>query len=233
MPNDDKYEAKVLEDNAFIKSIYRFIDELEPLSSDELRKYGSFSNVSLLIVDMINGFCRFGPLSSPRVGRLEGPVFDLATMLKDKGLKEIAFLNDAHGQDAAEFSDFPPHAVKGTGEAEIVDSLKGIAHEAKVFQKNSLNAFTNCEFRNYIDGLLEQGTRCFIVVGNCTDLCIYQTAMTLKMILNSRNVDADVFVPYDCVDTFDSEIHKADLMNAIFLYHMNSNGIRVIRKLML
>ncbi len=216
----------------FIRHVHRFADGLAPVEFSELkRRYQSPSAISLLIVDMINGFCRTGQLSSPRMHNLEMPIFILSKKLLAEGVKNIAFLNDSHHESSAEFNEFPPHAIEGTRECEIVDSLKGFAGSAEVFPKNSLNAFTNPDFNTYVQKLIKSGTRCFILTGNCTDLCIYQTAMTLKMFLNSSDAPVDIIIPYNCVDTFDSKEHSADLINPLFLYHLDANGVKIVREI--
>lgn len=216
----------------FIRSIYRFVRGLKPVEFSQLKKrYQNSSAISLLIVDMINGFCRIGPLSSQRVHNLEMPIFTLTKKLLSEGIKDIAFLNDSHHEKSMEFNEFSPHAIKGTQESAIVDSLKGFSQNAKIFTKNSLNAFTNPEFNTYVQELIKNGTKCFIITGNCTDLCIYQTAITLKMFLNSSDTPVDIVIPYNCVDTYDSEEHMADLLNPLFLYHLYTNGIEVVKEI--
>ena len=216
----------------FVRRIYQFTGGLKPMESTMLKqKYKGPYAVSLLIVDMINGFCRSGALSSPRIRNLEMPIFDLTKNILSEGAKNIAFLNDCHTKNSAEFDDFPPHAIKGTKECEIVDSLKVFTRGAAIFTKNSLNAFTNPDFNTYVKQLIKNGTQCFIITGNCTDLCIYQTAVTLKMFLNSNNAKIDIIIPYNCVDTFDSYEHAADLINPLFLYHLKANGIKIVKEI--
>ncbi|MDI6602208.1 MAG: isochorismatase family protein [Thermoanaerobacteraceae bacterium] len=216
----------------FIRLVYRFVNELKPVEFNELKKrYLAPSAISFFIIDMINGFCRIGPLSSPRVYNLEKPIFTLTKRLVSEGVKDIAFLNDSHHEKSMEFKEFPPHAMAGTQESAIVDSLKGFSQNTKIFTKNSLNAFTNPDFNIYVQELIKKGTKCFIIAGNCTDLCIYQTAMTLKMFLNSSDTPVDIIIPANCVDTFDSEEHKADLINPLFLYHLHTNGIEIVKEI--
>jgi len=84
--------------------------------------------------------------------------------------------------------------------------------------------------------------RTAIVAGNCTDLCVYQLAMHLRLRHNARNVpDVAVIVPADAVDTYDLPVetateigafpHPGDFFHQVFLYHMALNGIQVVRAL--
>jgi hypothetical protein len=78
----------------------------------------------------------------------------------------------------------------------------------------------------------------FIVVGDCTDLCTYQLAMHLRLDANARQIQRRVIVPAEAVDTYDTPVdvarqigalpHDADLLHAVFLYHMALNGIEVV-----
>jgi hypothetical protein len=80
------------------------------------------------------------------------------------------------------------------------------------------------------------------VVGNCTDLCVYQLAMHLRVRHNARNVPGvSVIVPANAVDTYDLPVetasaigampHPGDFFHQVFLYHMALNGIQVVREL--
>ena len=80
-----------------------------------------------------------------------------------------------------------------------------------------------------------------IVVGNCTDLCVYQLAMHLKLAANAQNNSLRVIVPANAVQTYDTPLetakeigalpHDGDVMHLLFLYHMRLNGIEVVREI--
>jgi hypothetical protein len=75
-------------------------------------------------------------------------------------------------------------------------------------------------------------------VGDCTDICIYQIGMFLKIDSVARDVEIEVIVPADCVDTYEISMddyrkkgippHPGDLTHLFFLYHLQLNGIRVV-----
>lgn len=69
-----------------------------------------------------------------------------------------------------------------------------------------------------------------IIVGDCTDICIYQFAITLKSYFNQNNIAKNITVPINLVDTYDIEnVHCAKLLNTVFLNSMIQNGINVIK----
>jgi len=84
--------------------------------------------------------------------------------------------------------------------------------------------------------------RTAIVAGNCTDLCVYQLAMHLRLRANALNLPAvRLIVPAEAVDTYDVpedasphsgiKIHPGDFFHQVFLYHLALNGVDVIRAL--
>ncbi len=191
--------------------------------------------------DMINGFLREGPLPSPRVDTLTAPVVDLLTAAWEYGVREFVLLQDTHAEETPEFRAYPPHAVKGTNESRTIPELEQLpfADHLTIVQKNSLNPAIETRFDLWLDE--HPNLKTAIVVGNCTDLCVYQLAMHLRMRANARNVrDFDVVVPADAVQTFDIPAadaqgpgiaHPGDFFHEVFLYHMASNGIRVVSSL--
>lgn len=191
--------------------------------------------------DVINGFLREGPLSSERVDAIAKPVAQLFKAAWEHGVRDFVLLQDAHAQDTPEFRVYPPHCVAGTDESRTIPELEKLpfADHLTIVQKNSLNPAIETRFERWLDAHSDLKTA--IVVGNCTDLCVYQLAMHLRMRANARNVlEFDVVVPADAVQTFDIPAadaqgpgiaHPGDFFHEVFLYHMASNGIRVVRSL--
>ncbi len=80
----------------------------------------------LLIIDMLNGFCRPGyPLSLPdSTAGIEKYIADRIKKTFSEGGKVI-FLCDNHTLSDPEIGHpYPPHCMKGTKEAEIIDELR-------------------------------------------------------------------------------------------------------------
>ena len=191
--------------------------------------------------DMINAFLREGPLSSDRVNTLTEPVVDLFEAAHAHGIRHFVLLQDAHGEESPEFRAYPPHAVKGTSEARTIPELEGLsfADELTLIEKVSLNPAIEGRFDTWLDQHPEVEKA--IVVGNCTDLCVYQLAMHLRMRANAKHLQTfDVIVPANAVETFDIPVkesqgpgiaHPGDFFHEVFLYHMASNGIRIVASL--
>jgi nicotinamidase-related amidase len=194
--------------------------------------------VAIISIDVINGFCVSGPLASERVGRIAQPVADLFARAYAAGVRNFALTQDTHNPATPEFSAFPPHCLKGTDESEAVDQLKELAFydTIKIVEKNSINSMIGTDLGAWISARPQVDT--FIVVGDCSDLCTYQAAMTLRLEANAGNFERRVIVPADVVDTFDTPVgvarelgiyaHDADLHHVLFLHHMASNGVEVV-----
>jgi nicotinamidase-related amidase len=182
--------------------------------------------------DMINGFLRFGALSSGRVNGLTDPVVALFGRAWDAGVREFVLLQDTHDEHTPEFDAYPPHCIAGTEESRTIPELANLPNSERftVIEKNSLNPAIGTIFDAWLAE--HDHLKTAIVVGNCTDLCVYQLAMHIRMRANALNLDGQqVIVPADCVTTFDTPGHPADFFHPVFLQHMSSNGIRIVRTL--
>ncbi len=188
--------------------------------------------------DVINGFFRTGPLSSPRLDALTGSIVELFRCGWDYGIRHFVLLQDTHTPDNPEFRSYPPHAVAGTEESQTIPELAALpfADHFTVIEKNALGPAIETTFDAWWDQ--HRDINRAVVVGDCTDLCVYQLAMHLRMRANALNLhDFEVIVPMNAVDTFDIPIgpgvdvgsaHPGDFFHDVFLYHMASNGIRVV-----
>ena len=210
-------------------------EKLEEIVSDPAR-------VALASVDLTNGFCCEGPLASPRVAGIIPATVRLFQRAYDLGVRHFLLPQDTHDADALEFLAYPPHAVGGTSESDTVDELTALPFSDcfVIIPKNSVS----CDIGTDLDPWLDAHSRVttFIVVGDCTDICVYLMAMHLRLRANVLGVgDARVIIPADCVQTYDLSVeaaaqagalpHDGDLLHSIFLYHMALNGIEVVAHL--
>jgi nicotinamidase-related amidase len=230
---------------AFLDYLDEHTDSLPELSLDGLiAEAGGAAHVAVIAVDVVNGFCVEGPLASARVGAIVPPIGRLLEAAHRRGVRQVAVLRDAHTPDAPELGQFGPHCLSGTAESQLVRELSDLPFAASFMDipKNATSAWAGAEtLREWVSEREAEGVRTFIVVGDCTDLCVYQTAMPLKLSANARDKRIDVIVPADCVDTYDLPVetarsigatpHDAELLHAVFLYHLALNGIRVVRSL--
>lgn len=196
---------------------------LEKLKSKKINEL-NLSKTMLFIIDMNNGFAKKGALYSDRVEALINPITNLAKILEAKNCEIIAF-TDSHNKDSIELRSYPTHCLENDYESKIVDEISTIKN-LKVIPKNSTNGFFCLEDKNFknIDNI--------IVVGDCTDICIYQFVVTLKAYFNQNNIDKNIIVPMNLVDTYHIDnIHNSEIMNIVFLNSMIQNGVEVIKEI--
>jgi nicotinamidase-related amidase len=173
------------------------------------------------------------------VGRIVEPIVALFERAHSLGVRHFILPQDTHSEDALEFQSYPAHCVRGTDESETVAELKTLSFSDRfhVIETNSISSAIGTELDDWLASHPEVGT--FLVVGDCTDLCVDQLAMHLRLRANAFNLrDVRVIVSIDGVDTFDTPVdvareigampHPADLLHLVFLYHMAQNGVEVV-----
>ena len=202
---------------------------------------GCVDEIALVSVDLIKGFCDFGALASPRVADIVAPVSKLMTGLWQQGVRFMLLSQDAHAENAVEFSAWPAHCIHGSAEAETVDAIRSLPFFDQILtlEKNSIASGLNAELAAWVDA--HPQVKSYIVVGDCTDLCTYQLAMFLRLSANEKQMERRVIVPHNCVATYDLSVetasrgnvlpHPGDLLQAVFLYHMALNGIEVVAEI--
>ena len=202
---------------------------LKALKFSEIFKNGS-EKVAFISVDMINGFCCEGALASKRVGELGGRIADTFKLAREKfDLKYCVLIQDSHSQNASEFESFPAHAIKGDTQAQAVDEIRNLDffHEMKTFYKNSLSIAYSQEFNKFISKFDS-----FIIMGDCTDMCIYQLVSHLRLSANEQNLKREIIVPANLVQTYDAPGHSGDFYQNVFLHHMQmALNARVVKEL--
>ncbi|SHK30015.1 cysteine hydrolase family protein [Paramaledivibacter caminithermalis] len=199
------------------------LNTLESLPSLNLRDLRS-ENTVLIIIDMVNGFAREGALQSPRVEALIPEIVKISRGCDENRIAKIAFA-DCHTEQSPEFDAYPVHCMRGTSESMIVEELREIGGYSLI-SKNSTNAFLEERFQEWLKTNSQINT--FIIIGDCTDICIEQFAVTLKAYFNMKNKKVRIIVPINAVDTYDYAIHNGDLMHVMALFNMMSNGIELV-----
>ena len=187
-------------------------------------------DTALASVDVIEGFHREGALASPRVEAIIPSVVELVRRLGNHGVPEshIAFVQDAHPQDAQEFDAYPEHCVRGTSQAEAVAELKELPHwnNYRHFEKNSIASHTSEGFNGWLASLEVKN---IIAVGDVTDLCLYTLALHMQVRNLAGGLKQRIIVPESCVQTWDAPDHPGDLYHALFLHQLARNGVEVVK----
>ena len=205
---------------------------------------GGPEGVACFSVDVLRGFCEVGcgPLASARVGHIVRPVAELFQRAYELGVRRFILTQDAHPSDSPEFQAWPPHCLADTAEAETMPGLRNLPFSDQFFiiPKRSINSALGTDLEQRLRD--DRFPQCAIAVGDCTDLCVYQLAMHLRLYANAHGLAAvRVVVPANCVQTYDLPVaeaerlgalpHDGDLMHRLFLYHLRLNGVEIVRAL--
>jgi len=208
-----------------INNIKNEINQIDDLSFSTLQ-----GNTALIVVDMVKGFCNIGSLSTKRSINAIDPIIHLNSIMKEN--KKVFFV-DSHNEDSIEFKSYPAHCIKETIEEEIIDELVEYSKDSTstIIKKNSINGFHAPEFKEWLK--INSDIKNFIVTGVCTDICVETFAISLGTYFNEVNEDKNIIVPINTVETFDFGTHNGDLMNIMSLYKMKSNGIMVVKSIII
>ncbi len=203
-----------------LKNIAKDISELPVIKLSDLSK----DNTLIIHVDIVNGFVKFGALSSTYVLDMLPHVIRLNEMSLEY---DKVFILDSHEENAEEFKTYPPHCVINTKEDELVEELKKYTKGNAIVRKNSTNAIHSDELITILNNKKYFN---FIVVGDVTDICVLQFALALKTLKNEQNMASRVIIPYTMIDTFENKElnHNRTLMNIFGIYNMIQSGIEVV-----
>lgn len=171
---------------------------------------------ALLIIDMLNDFVLPGaPLEVPGTGTIIPVVRNEIDKAHAVG-HPVLFLCNAHEPDDREFRKFgwPPHAVKGTKGAEVVEELKPAAGDI-IIRKKTYSSFYGTTLDAALKRLDVDSLR---LTGVVTHICILFTAY------ESQLRDYSVTVVEDGVAGIAKEDHDAALR-----IMKNVLGVKVVK----
>lgn len=155
-------------------------------------------NSALLIVDMLNDFVHpKGVLYSPLSARTI-PYIKRQLEIARANRLPIFYICDSHLKEDKEFDRFPPHCVKGTWGAQIIDELAPRDGE-RIIEKRRYSAFLGTDLDI---SLKELRVTELIITGVVTNICILYTSYDARML------GYDVVIPRNCVASFSEDLHK-------------------------
>jgi nicotinamidase-related amidase len=160
----------------------------------------------VMVVDMLEGFTRVGPLASPRVDALVPRQAAYLRALPGGSL--VVFLADCHEPDDFELQRFPPHCLRGTPEAqirgELLDAAGAAGARVEIVRKRTFSGF----FGTSLDEIVRSAaSRQWVVFGCVTDCCV--EANVAELVYRG----CQVTIPRDLVDTWDLPADAARGLN--------------------
>ncbi len=181
----------------------------------------------LVVVDMVNGFVKKGALADPEIGRIVPEITRLIEQTLDEG-GHVVFVKDTHHENSREFKAFPPHCIKGTPEAELIDEFKPYEELglATSYEKNSTSTMFAKGFLRDLEEM--ENLKEIIITGCCTDICVMNLAIPLKNYLDEYDREMRLVVPKNAVDTFRGELNDRDERNLEALDWMSRGGVEIV-----
>ena len=180
----------------------------------------------IITIDMINGFVKEGNLAAPSIMRIVPRQIEILNRNLNSTNTGIIFIRDSHPKDASEFKTYGKHCIEGTKETELIDELKIFEPYALEYLKNSTNLMFAPGFRD--DLLKFYRLEKIRLMGCLSEVCVLNGAIGLKTFLDQMNMNTEVCVYRDAIDTYDSQGHNADMVNEEALKLMKSNGIKIL-----
>ncbi len=192
----------------------------------------------VMVIDMLEGFTRVGPLASGRVDALVPKQAEFLRRLPAGSL--VVFLADAHQPDDFELKRFPTHCLAGTKEAEIrpelLDAAKAAGARIEIVRKRTFSGFFGTDLDRIV---AEAPSRAWIVIGCVTDCCV--EANVAELVYRGR----EVTVVRELIDTWDlsaeqareaglseAHVHDAERINREWFEHRFPAiwGVRVVQR---
>jgi nicotinate phosphoribosyltransferase len=152
---------------------------------------------AVIVSDMLRGFMEEGhPLYCGAKARRIIP--NIQKLLEEELAKgsKIFYLCDQHDKNDPEFAMFPPHAIEGTIESELIPELS--KYPGKIIPKKTYSLFYGTTLDKELQELKPETV---VVCGVCTHICILHGASEARV----RHYPVEV--PADCVGDFDEKAH--------------------------
>lgn len=182
---------------------------------------------AVFIIDMNIGFCEDGNLADPSIKHIVPNIIIVTDQILEEG-EAVYIVNDKHSKLSVELKRYLEHCM-GNNESKTIKELAIYEKEAnKVFYKNSTCALFA---PGVIDTLLEMvNLKQVIIVGCCTDICIQNFAIALRNFFDELNIDVEIIVPKDCVETYHiPSIHDRKENNERAYKVMENTGIKLVK----
>ncbi len=152
---------------------------------------------AVVVADMLRGFMEPGyPLYCGDKARRIIP--NMQTLFEQELAKgsEIFYVCDHHDKNDPEFAMFPPHAIEGTIESEVIPEFKN--YPGKIIPKKSYSLFLNTSLNEELEKLKPETV---VICGVLTHICVLIGAMEARV----RHYPVEV--PIDCVADVDEKEH--------------------------
>lgn len=189
----------------------------------------------VFVIDMINGFVKFGPLAAPSIMRVVPFQQEILEESENKPNSINVFGNDDHGTNAREFSVYGEHA-NNREEKEVIPELASYKKNGLEFKKNSINLMLAPGVIPFLKKI--KNLKRVYVIGCLSEVCVKRFLYTINEYFDQEEQNIDVFVYENGIDTYDAPGHNADKVTedvlneieSIYKPKENTTGIKVLRR---
>ncbi len=196
---------------------------------ERVRKEEKNIEEALFLIDMNVGFCEKGNLADPTIKSIVPNIIPIIRGVLEKG-EGFYVVNDKHDENSVELHRYARHCM-GDDESKTIKELAIYEEYAnRLFYKNSTCALFA---PGMMDMLMDMASlKRVIIVGCCTDICIQNFAIALRNFFDQMNMDVDIIVPKNAVETFHiPEVHDRIVNNERAYVVMENTGIKLVKSL--
>ena len=194
---------------------------------ERVRKNEKEMEEALFLIDMNVGFCETGNLADPTIKGIVPNIIPIIRGTLEKG-EGFYVVNDRHTKDSVELKRYPEHCM-GDDESRTIKELAIYEQYAnRLFYKNSTCALFA---PGMMDMLMDMvNLKRVVIVGCCTDICIQNFAIALRNFFDEMNMDVEIIVPKNAVETYHiPEIHDRKANNERAYVVMENTGIKLVK----
>lgn len=184
-------------------------------------------NDAVFLIDMNVGFCEEGNLADPSIKQIVPNIIPIIRAVLEKG-EGFFVVNDKHTKDSTELKRYAGHCDNEKESRTIKELAIYEEYANRIFYKNSTCAL-------FAPGMMEMlmdmvSLKRVVIVGCCTDICIQNFAIALRNFFDELNMDVEIIVPKNAVETFHiPEVHDRKENNERAYMVMENTGIKLVK----
>lgn len=182
---------------------------------------------AVFLIDMNVGFCEKGNLADPTIKQIVPNIIPIIRGVLEKG-EGFFEVNDKHTKDSVELKRYAGHCDNEEESRTIKELQIYTQYATRSFYKNSTCAL-------FAPGMMEMlmemvKLKRVIIVGCCTDICIQNFAIALRNFFDELNMDVEIIVPKNAVETFHiTSVHDRKENNERAYTVMENTGIKLVK----
>ncbi len=136
-------------------------------------KIGAIMGDALIIIDMLNDFVRKdAPLYVPNIETIIVPIKREIEKAKTNN-NPVIYLCDSHEPNDKEFDKFPPHAIRNTEGAKVIDELRPKGSDI-IIKKETFLGFYNTKMGDILN---KMSIGKLTITGCVTNICVFYLAV--------------------------------------------------------